>query len=373
MIPFLDLKSINRVYRDELISAITRVVDSGWYINGTEVNAFEDEFSKFCGVKHCVGVANGLDALVLTLRAWKELGRIAEGDEVIVPANTYIATILAIVEAGLRPVLVEPELSSFNISVSSIRAALTKKTKVIMVVHLYGRLAPIEGIRRIADEHGIFVLEDAAQAHGAERNNKRAGSFGHAAAFSFYPGKNLGAMGDAGCITTDDDGLAEVAKALGNYGSTKKYVHDYRGVNSRLDEIQAAVLRVKLKYLVEDAERRRAIADIYTSGIINKLIALPIDQSYMDDLFNEHVFHLYVIRTPDRATLMQHLVDVGIHAHIHYPTPPHFQKAFAEWRDLSLPVTEKIHAEVLSLPISPAMTDLAANKIVSACNDYRSN
>lgn len=373
MIPFLDLKAINTQYRDELVQACARVIDSGWYIQGAEVKAFEQEFAEYCGTKHCIGVANGLDALILVLRAWKEMGKLKEGDEVIVPANTYIASILAITENRLTPVLVEPDPATYNISPANIRAAITDKTKAIVAVHLYGQLADMPEIMNIAAEHDLLVLEDSAQAHGAEINGKKAGNWGHASGFSFYPGKNLGALGDAGAVTTNDDALAQTIRALGNYGSHKKYENLYQGVNSRLDEIQAAMLCVKLKRLDEETLRRREIAAAYTTGITNPKIRLPdihyeavnVEQSY------SHVWHLFVIRNKHREALQNHLNKQGIQTLIHYPIPPHQQQAYKQWNDQSYPLTQAIHQQVLSLPISPVMTDDQVSTVIAACNSFK--
>lgn len=374
MIPFLDLKAINAQYRDELIQACTRVVDSGWYIQGVEVKAFEQEFAEYCGTKHCIGVANGLDALILVLRAWKEMGKLKEGDEVIVSANTYIASILAITENRLTPVLVEPDPATYNISPENVRAAITERTKAIVAVHLYGQLADMPEIMSIANEHDLLVLEDSAQAHGAEINGIKAGNWGHASGFSFYPGKNLGALGDAGAVTTNDDELAQTIRALGNYGSHKKYENLYQGLNSRLDEMQAAMLCVKLKRLDEETLRRREIAAAYTAGIKNPKIRLP-DIQYEEvtvELSYSHVWHLFVIRTQYRAALQQHLSGQVVQTLIHYPIPPHQQQAYKQWNDQSYPLTQAIHQQVLSLPISPAMTDEQVQAVISAINSFTS-
>lgn len=373
MIPFLDLKAINAQYRDELVQACARVIDSGWYIQGAEVKAFEQEFAEYCGTKHCIGVANGLDALILVLRAWKEMGKLKEGDEVIVPANTYIASILAITENRLKPVLVEPDPATYNISPANIRAAITDKTKAIVAVHLYGQLADMPEIMSIANEHGLLVLEDSAQAHGAAINGKKAGNWGHASGFSFYPGKNLGALGDAGAVTTNDDELAQTIRALGNYGSHKKYENLYQGVNSRLDEIQAAMLRVKLQYLDSDTQSRRDIASWYLNKIKNPLIELPSiqDAKVVIAHSTSHVWHLFVIRTKHREALQNHLNKQGIQTLIHYPIPPHQQQAYKQWNDQSYPLTQAIHQQVLSLPISPVMTDDQVSTVIAACNSFK--
>ena len=371
MINFLDLKAINAQYRQELIEACTSVIDSGWYIQGNEVQKFEKEFAGYCGTKHCIGVANGLDALILVFRAWKELGKLKEGDEVIVPANTYIASILAITENKLKPVLVEPDPQTFNICPANIRSAITKNTKAILAVHLYGQLAAMPEIMAIAAEHRLLVLEDSAQAHGAEINGKRAGNWGHASGFSFYPGKNLGALGDAGAVTTNDDELAKTLRALGNYGSHKKYENLYQGVNSRLDELQAALLSVKLKYLDAEMQRRREVAIAYANEINNPLICLPISKGASLGSLESHVFHLFVIRTENRSALQQHLLDSGIQTVIHYPIPPHKQQAYKELAELTLELTVDIHNEVLSLPISPVMSDEQVKIVINACNDFK--
>lgn len=371
IIPFLDLKEINAVYREELMNAASRVIDSGWYIMGEELKAFEAEFASYCGTKHCIGVANGLDALILVLRAWKVLGNLKEGDEVIVPANTYIASILAISENKLKPVLVEPDPKTFNISPDNVRSAITDKTKAILAVHLYGQLADMPKIMSIASEHNLLVLEDSAQAHGAEFDGVKAGNWGHASGFSFYPGKNLGALGDAGAVTTNDDELAKTIRALGNYGSHKKYENLYQGLNSRLDELQAALLSVKLKYLDREMQRRREVAVAYANKIDNSLIHLPINKDTNLGSLENHVFHLFVVRTKNRAALQQHLLDSGIQTVIHYPIPPHKQQAYKNLSELTLRLTVDIHNEVLSLPISPVMSDEQVEIVINACNDFK--
>lgn len=361
MIDFLDLKALNAQYRDELVSAATRVIESGWYILGNEVKAFEEEFASYCGSKYCVGVASGLDALSVTLRAWKELGRLKDGDEVIVPANTYIASILAITENRLKPVLVEPDVVTLNLCPENCLKSITADTKAILVVHLYGRISPMPELMQLADENGLLVLEDAAQAHGACINGRKAGSWGHAAGFSFYPGKNLGALGDAGAVTTDDEELATAIRAISNYGSRKKYENLYQGVNSRLDEIQAAFLRVKLRHLDEEINKRREVAEYYLDHIINPAIQLPVN------IDREcHVWHLFVIRSAKRDALQNHLAEQGIQTLIHYPIPPHKQVAYKVWGSASYKVSERIHREVLSLPISPVMSLESMVKVVSA-------
>lgn len=371
MIPFLDLKTINVQYRAELLDAASEVIDSGWYVRGGQVEAFEHEFANYCGTKHCIGVANGLDALILTLRAWKELGRLEEGDEVIVPANTYIASILAITENGLVPVLVEPNATSYNICADNIEAAISYKTKAILPVHLYGQLADMPNIMDIAARSNLLVLEDSAQAHGASRNGKKAGSWGHASGFSFYPGKNLGALGDAGAVTTDDDKLAQTIRALGNYGSHRRYENLYQGANSRLDEIQAAFLRVKLKYLDVDTQRRRLIAAAYINGIRSIHVETPVQNKTLNDVDDiKHVWHLFVIRTQHRELLKQHLFEQGIETLVHYPIAPHQQESYKDWSSQSYPVTESIHREVLSLPVSPIMTEEEVQAVIDSVNSF---
>ncbi len=372
MIPFLDLSSINTKYRAELVDACARVIDSGWYIGGSELAQFEQAFAQYCGTKHAIGVANGLDALTLVFRAWKELGKLKEGDEIIVPANTYIASILAITDNRLVPVLVEPDAQTYNISPSLIEKAVTPKTRAILPVHLYGQLADMPAIMAIAKRHNLLVLEDSAQAHGASINGKKAGNWGDASGFSFYPGKNLGALGDAGAVTTNDDELAKTLRALGNYGSHEKYKNLYQGVNSRLDEIQAAMLSVKLKHLDTEMAQRRAVADAYTRGINNPLIALPTQafQAEVKDT-ESHVWHLYVIRCEHRAELQKHMLDNGVQTLIHYPIPPHKQQAYKSLSSLALPISELIHEQVLSLPIGPTITVEQIERVINACNSFR--
>lgn len=366
MIPFLNLKDINAKLRDELLEACARVIDSGWYIAGNELRAFEQEYAAYCGSRHCIGVANGLDALTLTLRAWMELGRLREGDEVIVPANTYIATLLAITENGLVPVLAEPDDTSLNLSPRSVAAALGKRTRAILPVHLYGRLANMPELLEISNRHGLLVLEDAAQGHGASLGGRKAGNWGDAAGFSFYPGKNLGALGDAGAITTSDDELAETLQALRNYGSHVKYRNLYQGLNSRLDEIQAAMLRVKLKHLDEQTAQRRQIAHRYLNEIDNAAIRLPTWERE-----EEHVWHLFVVRCQQRARFQQLLDKAGVQTMIHYPIAPHKQKAYPEYNHIELPVTERIHEEVLSLPMDPSLTPEQVDRVIEAANQAR--
>lgn len=371
MIDFLDLKKINSLSRQELIDACTRVIDSGWYIMGKELSSFERDFAEYCGVKHCIGVANGLDALILTLRAWKVLGKLKDGDEIIVPANTYIASILAITENNLVPVLVEPDERTFNICPRHVEAALTDKTRVIMPVHLYGQICDMSALKLIAEQQGLLILEDSAQAHGASIDGRKAGAWGDASGFSFYPGKNLGALGDGGAITTNDDELNSTLRALRNYGSHEKYKNLYQGLNSRLDEIQAAILSVKLKQLNEQTEHRRKIARIYLDGIENQLLITPDRQLLCDENRQLNVWHLFVVKTEFRDELQKHLSSFGIQTLIHYPIPPHKQNAYESWNSRSYPVTEKLHEQILSLPISPVLSLDDAAKVVVACNDFR--
>ena len=370
MIPFLDLKAINAQYRDKLLAACTQVIDSGWYISGKEVEDFERKFADYCGTQYAIGVANGLDALILTLRAWKELGRLNEGDEVIVPSNTYIASILAISQNNLKPVLVEPDIHTFNIDTKKIEAAITDRTKAILPVHLYGQLAEMPEIMGIAKKYNLLVLEDSAQAHGAEIDGKKAGSWGDASGFSFYPGKNLGALGDAGAITTNDAELAHMLKAIRNYGSHEKYKNLVPGVNSRLDEIQAAILNVKLQFLDQENQYRRHIADLYLKEIQNPAIELPLT-NINAETDTQHVWHLFVIRTPHREQLQKHLAEHRVQTLIHYPIPPHKQQAYQEWSNFSLPISEQIHAEVLSLPIGPTLSIDEAKQVVQLCNGFQ--
>ena len=361
MIKFLDLKKINHQYAEEINSAISEVLESGWYLLGEKNKKFESEFASYCGVKHCIGVANGLDAIRLILQAYD----FKPGDEIIVPANTYIATILAITQNGLVPVLVEPDNETFNLDPECVETRITEKTRAILPVHLYGQVADMNAIRPIAERHGLKVIEDSAQAHGARLNNTRTGNLGDAAAFSFYPGKNLGALGDGGAVTTNDDDLAVKIRAIANYGSIAKYQHVYKGLNSRLDEIQAAVLSVKLKYLDRDNQRRKDIAKRYLDGIVNNRIKVP----QVPD-FSSHVFHLFVVRTSDRGGFQNYLESNGIQTLVHYPVPPHKQQAYTEFSNLKLPLTEKIHEEVVSLPISPVMTDEEVNTVVEVVNGW---
>lgn len=366
MIPFLDLKVINAQYRDELVDACARVIDSGWYIGGSELEQFEQQFANYCGTKYAIGVANGLDALILTLRAWKELGKLKDGDEVIVPSNTYIASILAISANNLTPILVEPYENSFNIDPKEIEKVITSRTKAILPVHLYGQLADMPAILAIAKRHELLVLEDSAQSHGASIDGKRAGSWGNASGFSFYPGKNLGALGDAGAITTSDEELANTLRALRNYGSHEKYKNLFQGVNSRLDEIQAAMLNVKLSHLDDEILHRRKVANNYLAGINNRAIILPTKEQD-----SAHVWHVFVIRCERRDELQKYLAKKGVQTLIHYPIPPHQQPAYKEWNDRIYPISEKIHAEVLSLPMGPTMAMEDVDSIINAVNSFK--
>jgi dTDP-4-amino-4,6-dideoxygalactose transaminase len=373
MIKFLDLKKINNSYQEQFQQQLKTFLDKGWYVLGNEVKTFEENFANFCGTKHCIGVGNGLDALVLIFKAYIQLGKMQKGDEVIVPANTYIASILAIKEADLVPVLVEPRVETYNLNPALIQEKITPKTKAILAVHLYGQLAEMELINKIAKQNNLVVIEDAAQAHGAIANSnseipnskKKAGNLANAAGFSFYPSKNLGALGDAGAITTNDDELAKVLFSLRNYGSEKKYHNDFIGVNSRLDELQAAFLNIKLPNLDAENEVRRKIAKRYLTEIKNPKIVLP-----NWEFTNNHVFHLFVIRTQNRDELQEYLLQNEIETMIHYPIAPHKQKAFAEWNSLSFPITELIHNEVLSLPMSPVMTNDEVTKVIEKLNKW---
>jgi dTDP-4-amino-4,6-dideoxygalactose transaminase len=365
LIPFLNLKAINADHRSELLEAITRVVDSGRYVLGEEGRAFERQFAAYCGVPHVVGVGNCLDALTLIFRAYRELGRMSEGDEVIVPANTYIASILGVSENHLTPVLVEPDPTTYNIDPTKIEEAITARTKAILVVHLYGQIGYRDEIRKIADRHGLKIVEDSAQGHGAMYHGRRSGALGDACGFSFYPSKNLGALGDAGAVTTHDGELAEAVRALRNYGSQVKYENVYRGINSRLDELQAAVLTVKLKYLDAENERRRHIADYYLANISNRQLILPSAATR-----EGHVWHVFVVRTKRRAEFQQHLEECGIDTIVHYPIAPHRQPAYREWNAQTYPLTEEIHRTALSVPVDITMTGAEMRRVVDACNSF---
>jgi dTDP-4-amino-4,6-dideoxygalactose transaminase len=377
MIPFLDLKKINARFETEFQEVFKNFLDSGYYILGDSVSEFEKEFAQYCGVKHCIGVGNGLDALRLILEGYKTHGKIKEGDEVIVAANTYIATILAVKQAGLTPVLVDAEAETFGFDCSQLEQAVTPKTKAIMPVHLYGQITNMDVVNAFAKANNLLVIEDAAQAHGSrfkvqdsrlEEGNgieKKAGNLGDAAGFSFYPTKNLGALGDGGAVTTNDDELAEVIRMLRNYGVKTKYVNDLQGFNSRLDELQAALLLLKLQHLHNDNSRRREIAKMYLTQLSNKKIILPTVPD-----FDAHVFHLFVVQTGNRDEFQNYLTENGVGTLIHYPIPPHKQKAFSEWNHLSFPATEMIHNTVLSIPISPVMTEEEVQRVIEVVNSY---
>jgi dTDP-4-amino-4,6-dideoxygalactose transaminase len=390
MIKFFDLKKVNQRYEKAFHEKMEAFLQRGWYILGDEVTIFEDNFARFCQAKHCIGVGNGLDAMVLIFRAYIELGKLQKGDEVIVPANTYIASILAILQADLVPVLVEPDAKTYNLNPDLIIEKITSKTKAILVVHLYGQLADMEKINAVATQHNLLIVEDAAQAHGAKRtssntqhpspitqhptsitqhpspNTQRPSPITqHPASFSFYPSKNLGCLGDGGAVVTNDDELNRIIRAMRNYGSGKKYVNDFVGINSRLDELQAAFLNVKLPDLDEDNQKRRQIAQRYVSEIKNNKISLP----FWDGLAN-HVFHLFVVQTANREEFQTYLKTNGIETMIHYPIPPHQQKAFKQFNSYSFPITEKIHHEIMSLPMSPVLTEEEVNRIIQTINNY---
>jgi dTDP-4-amino-4,6-dideoxygalactose transaminase len=366
VIPCLDLKEINRQHRERLIAAFTRVLDSGWYVLGEEVSAFEREFALWCGASQCVGVANGLDALTLIFRAYLEQGVMVEGDEVIVPANTYIASILAVSAARLKPVLVEPDPATFNIDPARIEEAITPRTRAILAVHLYGQAADMTRITEIAKRRGLKVVEDCAQAHGAVHAGRKVGAWGDAAGFSFYPTKNLGALGDAGAITTGDEQLAAMLRALRNYGSEKKYHNLYQGVNSRLDEVQAALLRVRLPLVEAENERRRHVAELYRSSIRHADVLLPANPAHPAS----HVWHLFVVRCAERDRLQSYLAAEGVQTMVHYPISPQHQRAYSGEFSGSFPLTDSMHAEVLSLPMGPCMTDGEARAVAAAVNTW---
>jgi dTDP-4-amino-4,6-dideoxygalactose transaminase len=373
MIKFLDLQKINAQYAAELKQVVAEVIDKGWFLLGERVKTFERQYSDFIGVRNTVACANGLDALRLILRAYIELGVMREGDEVIVPANTYIATILAITDNRLKPVLVDPDIQTYNLDFSLIEQAITPRTKAIMVVHLYGRACWSSELEMLAQKYNLKIIEDNAQAVGANylykgeaNSTKRTGSLGDAAGNSFYPGKNLGALGDSGAVTTNDNELASVVRALANYGSQEKYVNKYQGLNSRMDEIQAAFLSVKLKYLDAENEIRRTIADYYIANIKTEQIILPVPEDYKES----HVQHLFVVRTKQRDKLQSYLTANDNQTLIHYPIPPHKQMAYAAWNHLSFPITEQIHNEVLSLPMSPVLEEDKLLRIVEVLNSF---
>lgn len=365
-VKYFDLKPLNDSFEPQLTQAIQRVLHAGWYLLGSENEAFEKEFADYCGVKHCIGVANGLDALSLVLNAWMEMGHLQEGDEVIVPANTYIATILSITRTGLKPIFVEPDPKTFNLNPSLIEKHLSNRTRVLLPVHLYGQCAEMKTINAIALKYGLKVLEDAAQGHGSIYQGKRTGNLGDAAGFSFYPAKNLGCLGDGGCVTTNDDALADCVRVLANYGSSEKYINRYKGINSRLDELQAAILRVKLARLDVDNDKRRDIARCYMAGIQRTTIQLPTIKD-----FKAANFHVFPILSDHRNALQAYLTSKNIQTLIHYPIPPHKQEAFKEWHERSYPVTESIHERILSLPISPMQTQVETDYVCQCINQFK--
>lgn len=364
-VPFLSLKDVTAVNSKEIHEAVNRVIDSGWYLQGIENEKFECNYSNYIGSKYCIGVANGLDALIWILRAYIEMGYMKEGDEVIVPSHTYIASILAITENNLVPVFVEPDINTLQIDDNLIEKKISKKTKAIMIVHLYGQCAYTDKIGLLCKKYSLKLIEDNAQAHGCLFKGRKTGSIGDAAGHSFYPGKNLGALGDAGAVTTSDEQLAETIRSLANYGSSKKYVFKYTGRNSRLDEIQAAILSVKLKYLDESIRRRKEVAKKYISGIKNSLIQLPKIEDW-----DAHVFHIFTILTKDRDKLQKYLADNDIQTLIHYPIPPHKQECYKQFNQFSLPLTERIHEQELSLPMSPTLSDIEVDEVINVINRF---
>lgn len=373
MIPFLDLKKINLKYSEAFESSLKEVLHSDNLILGERVHSFESEFASYCGTRHCIGVANGLDALVLILQGYKELEILKDGDEVIVPSNTYVASILAVIKAGLTPVLCEPEMNTYLIDPLRIQEKISGKTKAIMAVHLYGRLCNMKSICQIANNSGLIVIEDSAQSHGAiYSDGRKSGNLGDASGFSFYPTKNLGSLGDAGAVTTSDDQLADVIRALRNYGSRIKNVSLYKGMNSRLDELQAAFLSIKLPYLDSDNKARRDIAAFYLNRIKNPKIILPylLDNNLNIESTTGNAWHIFPVRTAERKELQMYLLDCGIQTVIHYPTPPHIQPGYSEWKHLSFPISEKIHREILSLPLSPVMSKEEVDKVIDIINGF---
>lgn len=366
MIKFLDLEAVNAAYAEEIEEAALRVARSGWYLRGEETRRFEEAYAQYIGCRHAIGCGNGLDALRLIFRAYIEMGLLCEGDEVIVPANTYIASILSITDNRLTPVLVEPNIDTLQIDEALIERAITSRTRAILLVHLYGRCAYTEGVGDLCNRHKLLLVEDNAQAHGCSYKGKRTGALGHAAGHSFYPGKNLGALGDAGCVTTNDNALAAVVRALGNYGSEEKYVCKYAGYNSRIDELQAAMLAVKLNHLDEANRHRVAIAELYYKGIVNPLIRLPQHVPAANN-----VYHLFPVFCEERDRLQQYLKEQGIETLIHYPIAPHRQKCYREYAHLSLPVTEQLHRTELSLPIGSTMTFGEAQKVIEVINNFK--
>ncbi len=373
MIKFLDLQKINAQYADELKQVASEVIDSGWFLQGERLQIFEKNLADYIGASHAIGVANGLDALRLILKAYIQLGFMQEGDEVIVPANTYIASILAISDNQLVPVLVEPNPSSFNLDIALIEKHITAKTKAIMVVHLYGQVCWSDALVALAKKHHLKIIEDNAQAIGAEWKGVKTGNLGDAAGFSFYPGKNLGALGDAGAVTANDAALADIVRALGNYGSRKKYVNEFQGLNSRLDEMQAAFLTVKLKYIDAENQHRRQLASLYLNGITNPKIQLPVPENklFATDKNKEHTWHLFVIRCKEREQLQAYLTTHGVQTLIHYPIPPNKQLAYATMNHQDYPITDAMHEEVLSLPLSPVMIGEEVKGIIEVLNRFR--
>ena len=363
MIKFLDLQRVTQKYSEEIHSAVSRVIDSGWYLQGKENEQFEADYAAYIGTKYAVGCANGLDALIWIFRAYVEMGVMKPGDEVIVPANTFVASILAISENGLQPVLVEPSIETYQIDDSKIEEAITERTKAILIVHLYGQCAYTDKIGELCKKYNLKLVEDNAQAHGCKFKGRHTGSLGDAAGHSFYPGKNLGALGDAGAVTTNDEELTKIIRAIANYGSQRKYVFKYIGRNSRLDEIQAAILDVKLKHLDEDIAIRKQIAKYYIDNIINPDIITPIVKDW-----DAHVFHIFTIRCKRRDELQKYLSNNGVQTVIHYPIPPHKQECYKEWNKLSFPITEQIHNEELSLPMSPVLTEEEVKRVVELLN-----
>lgn len=372
MISFLDLQKINHQYQQELKIAAAEVIDSGWFLLGKKNEDFEKNLAKYIGTSHAIGVGNGLDALRLIFKAYVELGIMSEGDEVIVPANTYIASILAITDAKLQPILVEPSLVSYNLDFDLIEKKITKKTKAILVVHLYGQVCWDDTLLYLVNKYNLKIIEDNAQAIGAEYNSIKTGALGDASAFSFYPSKNLGALGDAGAVTTNDNQLAEIVRALGNYGSKKKYINEYQGLNSRLDELQAAFLDIKLKFLEHENEYRRKLASLYLEGIKSESIVLPFPKNtnLKCEENKEHVWHLFVIRHPKRDELQKHLTNNGIQTLIHYPIPPNKQLAYKALNHLDFPITDTIHSQVLSLPLNPILSEKEVEQVIEAINNF---
>ncbi len=375
MIKYLDLKAVNSLYDEEIRSAVRRVLDSGWYLKGEATRRFEQHYAEYIGTRYCIGCGNGLDALTLIFRAYMEMGVMQRGDEVIVPANTYIASILAITECGLKPVLVEPSWETLQIDDTLIEQAFTERTKAIMIVHLYGCCAYTDRIGKICREHGLKLIEDNAQAHGCTFEGEKTGSLGDAAGHSFYPTKNLGALGDAGAVTTSDEALAHAVEALGNYGSSRKYVFDYLGRNSRMDEIQAAVLDVKLKHLDADNQRRKEIAARYQREVSNDLMILRFEgnDQYSRSSFTprDSVYHILPLLCERRDELQKYLSDNGVETQIHYPIPPHKQHCFPDWNHLPLPITERIHAQELSIPCHQALTDAETERVIALLNAFK--